>query len=121
MRAATGIALSCFLCASCFAQVGVERPGCTATLDGANFEKPQSGKRYSVTVRWRRTIGGADAIPQYVGNGTGEPLDWHPVGTGWIALDYTANLYYRVTYGPESGYTAEANIPDLGYSTCTWK
>ena len=101
--------------------MGVERAGCTVTLDGAAFPKPQPTKKYRVTVRWRQTNGGADAIGQYTGAGSGEAQDWRPIGTGWIALDYAANLYYRVTYGPDRGYTAEANIPELGFATCTWR
>jgi hypothetical protein len=53
--------------------------------------------------------------------GTEIPHDWSPVGVGWLKLDADANLYYRVTYGPEAGYTMDIMIPDVADESCTWK
>lgn len=105
--------------APCCAQVAAERPGCTATLDTAKFDKSKPSRKYSVTVSWMPYQGGINVRPQYAGD-LGDAKDWRPAGSGWIALDYVANLYYLVTYGPGTGYTLFVSVPELGFDLCSW-
>jgi hypothetical protein len=116
-----GIIVLLGILSNCYAQDG-GRVGCSATLDEKKFGKLRpAAKSYRVTVRWRPYAAGIEVLPAVSGSPSAVTQDWRPADAGWLALDYVANLYYQVTYGPNSGYTLWVMVADLGVESCTWR
>jgi hypothetical protein len=125
MQRIFGTLLLALACTCGHAQEENGRPGCTAILDEAALGKPKSqSNKYTVAASWRSGPGGTQVRATSSANGVGGSnvtTEWRPVGFGWIALDYSHNLYYRVSYSPDSGYTLDVSIPELGSGTCSWR
>ena len=115
-----GLVFSC-----CHAQDEEGRPGCTAILDEAKYGKPKAqANKYNVSAAWRKIAAGIQVRARSSANGVGGSnvtTEWRPVGFGWVALDYAHNLHFRVSYSPDTGYTLDVSIPELGFETCSWR
>ena len=102
------------------AQSVPDRPGCTLTINEADYGKAKP-KKHKISAKWRPAQAGIMVNVEDSGkNDTPIALGWMAAGSGWIILDYTSDLYYRVDYGPGSAYTLDAMIPELAFKSCTW-
>ena len=122
MKIPLAVLLFAILCPQpCWAQGDPGRPACSATFDEAKHGKKPPTKKYVIKVRWRAAPVGVETTAEVTGGTTPVTTDWRPAGFGWLPLDYAANLYYQVSYGPDRRFTAVMMIPDLGFESCTWQ